>query len=447
MTRFAAAFILSCLVCLAGAAHAAAPVERVVSPGGIEAWLIHDSSVPVIALQLSFRNGGAAGDPVGREGLARLATGLLDESGGDLDNAAFRSRTEGLAIQLGFNAGLDEAGGSLRTRTETRDTAFDLLRKALTQPRFDARDVERVRRDIVASINRESEQPNAIASQIWMRMSFPLHPYGRGSRGTIAGVGSVTIEDLKSWATSRLARDAMVIGIAGDITAADLAPLLDRTFGALPANSAAPAIADVAPASGGQIVVVQKHIPQSVLTVGQPGIARNDPDFYAGYVVNHILGGGGFSSLLMEEVREQRGLAYGISTQLAPYRHAPLLLGSTATRNAEAGQTLDLVRSIWQRFAQGSITQEQLADAKTYLTGSFPLQLDSTSSLASLLVTLQLDHLGIDYLDRRNSLIDSVTLDQANRVARHLIDPAKLAIVVVGEPAGITPTMPAPGGS
>jgi zinc protease len=279
-----------------------------------------------------------------------------------------------------------------------------------------------------------------------MRMSFPGHPYARSDRGSIPGIEAIGIEDLKGWAATRLARDSLVIGVSGDIAAAELGPLLDRTFGPLPAKSDKPVIADVTPGAGGQLVLVQKRIPQSVVVVAQPGIARENPDFYAGYILNYILGGGGFTSLLMEEVREQRGLAYGISTQLVTYRHAPLLWGSTATRNQETGQTIDLMRSIWQRFAQGTVTDEQLKDAKTYLTGSFPLQLDSTANVANVLVAMQLDHLGIDYLERRSSLIGAVTLDQANRLARTLIDPAKLATVVVGEPAGVKPTMPAPGG-
>jgi zinc protease len=446
MIRVLAAALACALLAVAGAALAAASPERVVSPGGIEAWLIHDASVPVISLNFSFRDAGAAGDPDGKEGLARLATSLLDESGDDLDNAAFQRRREDLAIQLGFNAALDDAGGSLRTRSESRDAAFDLLRKSLTRPRFDARDVERVRRDVVASLNRDSEEPRSIASRSWMRISFPGHPYARSDRGSIPGIEAIAIEDLQRWAATRLARDNLVIGISGDITAADLAPLLDRTFGPLPAKSETPVIQAAIASAGGQLVLVQKHIPQSVVVVAQPGIAREDPDFYAAYILNYILGGGGFSSLLMEEVREQRGLAYGISTQLVNYRHAPLVWGSTATRNQETGQTIELVRSIWQRFSQGTVTAEQLKDAKTYLTGSFPLQLDSTSNVANLLVAMQLDHLGIDYLDRRNGLIENVTLEQANRVAKALIDPAKLATVVVGEPAGVTPTMPAPGG-
>jgi zinc protease len=446
MIRLLAALLACTLLAAADAALAAAPAERIVSPGGIEAWLIKDPSVPVISLHFSFRDAGAAGDPEGKEGLARLATSLLDESGDDLDNAAFQRRREDLAIQLGFNAGLDDAGGSLRTRSETRDDAFDLLRKSLTKPRFDGRDVERVRRDVVASLNRDSEEPRSIASRSWMRMSFPGHPYARSDRGSIPGIAAIGIEDLKRWAATRLARDNLVIGISGDITAADLAPLLDRTFGALPAKAETPVIGPATASAGGQLVLVQKHIPQSVIVMAQPGIARVDPDFYAAYILNYILGGGGFSSLLMEEVREQRGLAYGISTQLVNYRHAPLLWGSTATRNQETGQTIDVVRDIWQRFAQGNVTAEQLKDAKTYLTGSFPLQLDSTANVASLLVAIQLDHLGLDYIERRSSLIEAVTIEQANRVAKTLIDPAKLATVVVGEPAGITPTMPAPGG-
>lgn len=439
------AFVLMAVI-LAVPAHAASKVQRVVSPGGIEAWLIEDHSVPVIALNLALR-GGAELDPVGQEGLARMTMGLLDEGAGDLDSEAFHARVENLAISLSFSAGLDTLNGSMKTLTEQRDTAFSLLGLALTKPRFDPPAVERVRDQILASLARDAEDPGTIAQRRWFAAAFPDHPYGRGSRGKPETVKAITIDDLKRFVGARFSRDRLIIAVAGDINARDLAPLLDRTFGGLPKDGGGPQLVADAHPTTGRVVVVEKDVPQSMIVFGEAGISREDPDFYAAFVVNHVLGAGGFSARLTKEVRVARGLAYGIGTSLLDLRHAPIWLGSTATRNDATSKTIDVIREVWGKLAREGVSAAELEDAKTYLTGSFPLQFTSTDSLADILLTMQVDNLGIDYLDRRNDYINKVTLDQANAVAKRLLDPDALSWSVVGEPQGVTPTKPPAAGT
>ena len=219
------------------AAEAAAKVERVVSPGGIEAYLLREASIPFLSLSLHFR-GGAALDPVGEEGLAYMVSGLLDEGAGDLDSQAFRTELEDRAIRLSFDAGRDEFTGRLKTLTRHRARAFELLRLALTEPRFDAEPVERIRNQVQADLRRRAEDPEYLAGLTWFATAFAEHPYGRPVEGSVESVAAIATADLGRFVADRLARDNLVVGVAGDVTAAELGPLLDRAFGDLPAHSA-----------------------------------------------------------------------------------------------------------------------------------------------------------------------------------------------------------------
>ena len=418
------------------ASHAGSKVERVVSPGGIEAYLIREPSIPFLSLALHFR-GGSAMDPAGKEGLAYMISGLLDEGAGELDSQAFRTELEDRAIRLSFDVARDAFTGQLKTLTTERERAFELLRLALSEPRFDAEPVERIRHQIQAELRRRAEDPDYVVSRTWFETAFPDHPYGRPVQGTAASLAKVTTDDLRQFVRNRLAKDNLVVGVAGDVTAAELGPLLDHAFGDLAATSAPVDLARAKPAAQGETVVVRKDVPQSRVLFGQEGLARHDPDFYAAYVANHILGGGGFGSRLTEEVREKRGLAYSVYAYLYPMDHAPLWLGGLGTANAAVSESIRIVRDEIARMALGEIDTEALADAKTYLTGSFPLRLTSNDQIASMLVTMQVDDLGIDYLERRNDYMGAVTLDDVRRAAKRLYHPERLLTVVVGDPQGV----------
>jgi len=414
-------------------------VQRVVSPGGIEAWLIEDPTNAILAIRFAFR-GGAALDPDGRAGLANMAASLLDEGAGELDSLAFQQQLDDLAIELGFDAGRDAFGGTLRTLTENRDEAARLLNLALTRPRFDAEPVERMRRQILSGLRQAAEEPGSVAGRRFFATQFPGHPYGVPSNGTEDSVAAITRDDLAGFVSRRIARDGLVVGVVGDITPADLGPLLDAAFTGLPAAAEPLAVADVDPADAGSTIVIDKAVPQSALIFGHAGTKRDDPHYYAATVVNRVFGGGSFVSRLYQEVREKRGLVYSVGTWLAPFDHAAMVMGRAGTANARVGETIDVIRAEWQRIAETGITAEELADAKLYLTGSFPLRFSSSDRIAGMLVGIQLENLGIDYLDRRNGLIEAVTLEHANRVARRLFDPEALTFVIVGQPEGVEPT-------
>ena len=435
--------LLALLAAGALPARAAVDVQRVTSPGGVEAWVVEDHMAPLISMSFAFR-GGAALDPAGKEGLAEMVSGLLDEGAGDLDSATFQQRVADLALDYSFDAGLDSFSGSLRTLTENREAAFDLMGLALTAPRFDAPAVERMRSQNLARLARSANDPDHIADRVWWRTVFPDHPYGRPSGGTPDSIRAITIDDLRGFVAQRFARDNLVVGVVGDIDAATLAPLLDRLFGKLPEKSAPSALAEVAPAAPGAVVVVERDMPQSVVVFGENGLKRDDPDFYPAYVMNYILGGGGFSSRLTTEVREKRGLAYSVATYLSTLDHGVLFLGQVGTQNARVAESLDIIRQEWRRMRDEGPTEQELADAKTYLVGSYPLRMTSTGSLADTLAAIQLERFPIDYMEHRNSYIEAVTLEDTKRVAKRLLDPDRLTVVVVGKPDGITPTQDPP---
>jgi zinc protease len=413
-------------------------IERVVSPGGIEAWLVQDHTLPLIAVEFAIL-GSADQDPADKPGVAHLATSLLDEGAGPYDAMDFHGRLERKAIELSFRAGRDYFRGTLRTLKDNRDEAFDYLRLALTEPRFDAAAVERTRAQTMSRLQRETMSPNDIASRNWWATAFPRHPYGRPVHGTLESVPGITVDDMKAYVRRALARNTIKISIVGDIDPATAGQLIDRTFGALPAKADLTPVPGIVPQGLGRRIVIQLDVPQAVVNFGGPGIDRNDPDFMAAYIVNHILGGGSFTSRLYREVREKRGLAYGVSDNLIWLNHTALLIGSTATRADATGQTIEIIEGEIRRLADDGPTEEEFDKAKTYLKGSFALGLDTSNRIASQLVQMQLDKLGIDYVERRAGLIDAVTMADAKRVAKRLLDNG-LLVTVVGRPEGVTST-------
>lgn len=438
---FARLQVWAALLLLAGALFSrpalAVDIQRVISPGGIEAWLVEQHTIPLIAMNFAFR-GGTRLDPKGKEGLGNLMSGLLDEGAGALDAAAFQERLEAHAIRLGFSINRDSFRGSLETLSEHRVEAFALLRLALTEPRFDPEPVERIRAQILAGLALEAEDPNQIASKAFFATAFPDHPYGRPLHGQPDTVAKLTVADLRAFQAAQLTTDRLFIGVVGDITAAELATQLDAIFGSLPAHADTGSATAADPGfTTGQTALIARDIPQTVMMFGLPGLLRKDPDFIPAYVMNYILGGGGFNSRLTEEIRAKRGLAYSVYSYLVPLDEAGLYLGGVATQNARAGETLDLIRAELGRMRNEGVSAEELNNAKTYLIGSYPLRFDSNAKIAAQLLGIQLQELGIDYFDKRNDLIAAVTSADIRRVAERLLDPASLSLVAVGEPDGI----------
>lgn len=423
------------LSALAPAAFARDPVE-VRSPGGIVAWFVRDPSLPILAIEFAWR-GGSAADPDGKGGLAAMTADLLISGAGDLDLQAFARELEDRSISLSFSAGADTLQGGLRLLSREAARGADLLALALTRPRFDAREVERVRAQILQGLARDETTPETLARRAFARAAFGEHPYARPARGTPDSVRGLTVEDMRAHLARRYARDNLVVAAVGDVTPEELGRLLDRAFGALPARAAPVDLARVQPPAAGRTIVIRRPAPQTFALFGHQGVARDDPDFFAAQLVNYVLGGGGFNSRLMARVREREGLTYGIGTGLGVLDRAEVIQGSFSSVNDRIARAMDIVREEWAAMGARGLTSAELQGAKDYLNGSFPLQFDRSDRIARLLVNARLDGRGLDWFAERQRRIDAVTLEQANALARRLFDPAKLTVVLAGEPQGI----------
>ncbi|GMG82219.1 pitrilysin family protein [Paralimibaculum aggregatum] len=405
------------------------------SPGGIAFWLVEEPSIPIVSMEVTFR-GGARLDPADRPGLARMMTTLLDEGAGERDAVAFAKARDELAVRFGAKADSDSIEVGVQMLAEEAEASAALVAEALAVPRFDAEAVERIRAQFLSMLAEQESRPNDVASKAWLARAFPDHPYGRPADGTIESVSAITREELAAAHRRLLTRANALVAVVGAVDAERAGRLVDILLGALPEGEPVPAVAPTAPPPPG-LEVVELPVPQSAAIFGHAGLPREDPDFYAAFVMNYILGGGGLSSRLMEEVREKRGLAYGVYSYFSLRKGAPLYLGGVQTANARMAESLDVIRAEWARMAAEGVTAEDLAAAKTYLTGSFPLRFDSNAKIARFLVFVQEHDLGIDYVNRRNALIEAVTLEDVNRVAARLLKPEALSVVVVGQPAGL----------
>lgn len=417
------------------AAMAEVKIQEVTSPNGIKAWLVEDTSIPFMALELSFR-GGLSLDPEGKRGATYLMTGLLEEGSADLEAVAYARELEALAASIDYDGSDDSIAISARFLTENREAVVALLRDTIMQPRFDPEALERVRGQVLSGLAGDLKNPNDIAGATFAAMAYGAHPYGGSEKGTLETVAALTREDMFEAHKRVFAKDRLFVGVVGDISAEELGVLLDALLGELPETGAPmPGPAEVTIDSG--VTVVEFDTPQSVAIFGQAGIDRHDEDFFAAYVLNQILGGGSFESRLMTEVREKRGLTYGVYSYLVPKDHAAVYMGSVASANDRIAEAMDVIRTEWTRAATEGVTAQEVEDAKTYLTGAYPLRFDGNGRIARILVHMQMDDLGLDYIRTRNEKVNAVTLEDVNRVAAELLDPDGLHFVVVGKPLGL----------
>ena len=436
MIRFFATLTLGLFIALP--TQAAVEIEEVTSPGGITAWLVEEHSIPFAAIEIRFKGGGSL-DAEGKRGATNLMMALLEEGTGDMDARDFAAAREALAASYEFDTYDDSITVSARFLTENRDESVELLRKALIEPAFTQDAIDRVRAQVLANIRSNAQDPRRIANRAFDAAAFGDHPYGSPLNGTLESVAALTRDDIVEAKARTMTRDRIYVGAVGDITAEELGVLLDDLLGDLPEEGAPlPEAVDFIPEGGVQVVPF--NTPQSVAVFGHEGITRDDPDFFAAFVLNQILGAGGFASRLTEEVREKRGLTYGISTHLVPLDHAELYVGQVASANDRIAEAIEVVRDEWRRMAEEGVTEQELQDAITYLTGAYPLRFDGNGPIANILVGMQKEGLGVDYITTRNEKIEAVTQEDVARLAKRLLDPDGLYFVVVGQPEGLEST-------
>jgi|ThiBiot_300_plan_2_1041538.scaffolds.fasta_scaffold12232_2 zinc protease len=429
-------------VAAAPQASFAVDVKVLAAPRGETVWYVKDTTLPIVAMAAALP-AGSAYDPNGKSGLAAFTAALLDEGAGTMNGQAFQAALADRAINLSVSPGRDYTVVTLLTLRENADEAFRLLGLALSAPRFDADAVARVRAQMLESLKQDQEQPGSVAGKAFNRLFFAGHPYAHSVDGDAGSLKAINEADLKAFAKTHWVRAGLKISVSGDVDEAQLKTWLDTAFGKLSAAAPAP-IPAVRREGAPGTHIIPMAVPQPSIVFGLPGILRSDKDFLAGYVANYVLGGGGFSSRLMNQVREKRGLTYGIGTDLSTYRKAGLFAGQVATKRESVGQTIEVVREVMRDYAENGPTEKELADAKTYLTGSYPLAFDSNTGIAAQLNAFMRSGLPVDYVAKRNALINAISLEDARHAAKRLFNPAKLTIVVAGTPADSKPAAKQP---
>lgn len=411
-------------------------VQKIVTPGGVTAWLVESYAVPLVALEFSMR-GGAAQDPADKPGVVTLLSGLLDEGAGPHDARGFHRAVEDLAIHIGFGADRDSVSGHLQTLSKNTDKAFELLKLALLDAHLSDADVARVRSQLVAELKRDQNEPDAMASKAFRESAFPNHPYGRPVRGELSTIETISRPDLVAMRERLFAKKDLKIAVVGAIDAKTLSDHLDATFGALATENDLAPVAPITLAGVGSRRMVTLDIPQTTIRFGRPGVTKRDPDYFAVVVANHILGGGTFTARLFKEVREKRGMAYSVYSQLNEYDQCPMLLGAAATKNERAGEALRIIEEEVRRFADEGPTEDELDKARKFLIGSYALRFDTSTKIASQLVHLQQDGFEPSYLDERNGKIAAVGLEDCKRAAKKLLGDGGLLVTMVGRPEGV----------
>ncbi len=418
-------------------------IQEITSDQGLTAWLVEDHTLPVVALKFSYIGAGSRNDPEDKQGLALMLSNTMDEGAGPYDSQSFQKALTDHSITLRFGSDRDNFSGTLKTLTRHKEKAFELLQLALNAPRFDEEPVERMRAANLARIRSSLSDPDWIAARIMNDRAFEGEPYALNSGGTLTTLNNITADDLRTYKASQLTRDRLKIAVTGDITPDELKTVLDTLWGGPEIVSRLePEAQPFTVKNGGTSALYEKDIPQTIIRIIQPGISRNDPDYYPALLMDFILGGSGFGSRLTEEIREKRGLTYGIHTGFYELDQVKGYSLTTSTKNETAGEMMALIKAEMTKMRDGTapVTEKELKDAQSYLTGSMPLSLSSTGQIAGMVLGLQLDRLPIDYLDRHAASINAVTIDDIARVSKRLLAPENLTVVMVGKPENVNPT-------
>lgn len=408
-------------------------IQEVKTNKNLTAWMVESHDIPVLSVVVAFKKAGYAAEPEGSSGLVRLLSALLDEGAGEWDSQGFKKFLLEKNIELSIGATQDIFYITFRTTKKNIDDAFYVLKAILSAPRFEGNSLDLIKNQMLTSLQQSLQDENFIATNVLNEKIFGAHPYGKTAQKILKEFGSVTANQLRQFMKNRLARDQMIISAAGDITPNELKDLLDKTFGDFPAEAVPLTLENVSLLNLGTTIVESLNIPQSLILFTQPGIDRHHPDYYAAFVMMKIIGDRGFESRLWNEVREKKGLAYGIDASIHYSSLMSLFFGSTATKNTSTREVIDTIRKVWQESLQG-FTAEELEFVKKRTIGGFGLQFSSTFRIVSALLMYQIDNLGLDFVNKRNKIIEALTLEDINRVAKNFLKPEKLTFVVVGNP-------------
>jgi zinc protease len=428
-------FLLLMLLSLTPVLSQAVNIEKVISPKlGIEAWLVQSHQLPMVNVHVSFKVGSIHDGE--KNGVSSLTASLIPEGSGQMNAEEFTQEIEKMGAMFSATPHRLKSTFSMRMLSEHKQTSFALLGQAVSQPHFDTDAFERVRDAVKTSILAGQQNPSHVGSLLLQKHFYEGHPYGRPVTGTFESVEQLTPFDVKRFYDQNYHLKNMVVSVVGDITAEELGTYLDTIFIDLKPGEKANDLPSVPSQHLPLMIRQEMNVPQSTVYLAHAGITRQDPRYYAVFVMNYVLGGGGFNSRLMEEIREKRGLAYGVYSYLEILPNTGSFRASVSTKNEDVMQSIALIKSEMARFKREGTNQKEYDGAISYLKGSFPLRLDSSSKILGYLDTMQLENLGVEYLDMWTKHIEKVTKEDVERVAKELLREDHLMTVIVGgEPA------------
>lgn len=405
-------------------------VEEIKTTNGLNFWFVEDNSVPIISLSFNF-SGGAFFDK--KEGTSSFVSALLDEGAGSYNSEEFQTRMDKLGMKLNFSSSRDSISGTFQTISKNKSESFKLLKLIFSNPRFDEQDIDKIRNQIIASLKINQSNISDIANQEFHKNFFADHSFSKNPNGTIESVIEIKKKDISEYFKNFITKSNLVMGVSGDVSKEEIKKLMEETFSNLPLTSNNLTKISSKKKFPKGTKFIEKDTPQASIIFAQKGVSRKDKDFFSARIANYVLGGGGFQSRLYKNIREKEGLVYSIYSYLVPYVNNDLLFGGFQTTNENVDKTIELVKNEWDLIATKGISNKKLKDAKSYYKGSFTRNLTSTSSISSLLRTVQLYGLDKNYFQERNNIIDNITLKDVNNIAKMIFNSDELYFVVVGK--------------
>lgn len=413
------------------------PVTEVISPRKkIKAYLFEDKTNPIISMDFIFSSAGRAADAEDEQGIANMAASLLTDGAGALNRHEFKDELEDKAITISFSVDKNDFSGALLTTANHRQRAFELLRSALTSPRFAEEDISRVKEQMLMALKRQNEQPESVLSLVAAKNLYGAHPYGRNPVGEAGSIKGINAEKLRHLVKNRLNRSNLIVGIAGDISEEEAGAMLDYVFGDLPESGRVAFVREAKVDFSGQENQIEADLPQTVAMFANQGLKRSDPDFYPLYAANQIFGGSGLSSRLSLAAREKEGLTYSIYSYLDVTEKAPMIKGGFSATPENFPRVAEIVREQWQKMGQAGVTAAELEEAKNYLLASYNLRFASLGGISAMLAHMQKENLGIDFLQKRNDYIRNIKIEDVNKAAKKYFDNRNLRFEIIGRPVG-----------
>jgi zinc protease len=422
-------------ICCLFASHASAGriAEREVLKNGVTLLHSEKKTLPIIKVIVAIKAGSIV-EPSAKAGLANLTADLLNEGTARRSAKEISDAIEFVGGSLNTSGGADYVTVSLSVLKKDMDLGFDLLSDVILNPSFSDEEIKRRKAVIKSSIIQQKEDPGTVASKAFSKAVFGEHPYGWPTEGTEDSLETITRQDILDFHRTYYLPNNAIMAVVGDINNSELKAIIEKYFSRWKQNEiTAPRLPVPSPGQGRKVIKINKDITQANIMLGHLGITRDNPDFYAVIVMNYIFGGGGFASRLMDNIRDNKGLSYDVHSSFSANKYSGSFMAGLQTKNVSANAAIEEIIREMNRIMTEPVSDKELDDAKSYLTGSFPLRIDTNNKIAALLISIEYNNLGLDYADNYKTFIEAVTKDDVLRVARKYLNTKDYVLVIVGD--------------